>query len=513
MRTSLMPAGRKQSASDRSRQIGGSVLDLFAGCGGLSLGFHTAGFEVLAGVEADPVAAATHAANFHPHAPAHAGARSVTLHPHHLLEALGLDPKTRVDVLVGGPPCQAFARIGRAKLRAESSRRNGPADHRAWLQDPRVGLYANYLEYVDVLRPVALVMENVPDVLNHGGGNHAEAVCEELDRHGYDAAYTLLNAAHFGVPQMRERMFLIGLRRDLGVGAITFPAPTHGHALPQGYALTRACALRTVDLMATEGSKGTHYSPGQKGVEDLPPAPTAAEALGDLPALHARRLLASGDLRRGVRRLDQATPHSRAAHSAYARLMREWPGFASDAVSAHVIRYLPRDYAIFARMRAGDQYPEAFALAQEMLAREVRRLPEMPRPGARAWRELQARIVPPYDPDKFPNKWRKMEADAPARTLMAHLGKDSYSHIHYDSAQARTISVREAARLQSFPDGFRFCGSMNSGFRQIGNAVPPLVVYALARHVRSLLGMRQRPDFRASIGFLDPASPGHGKRR
>ena len=95
--------------------------------------------------------------------------------------------------------------------------------------------------------------------------------------------------------------------------------------------------------------------------------------------------------------------------------------------------------------------------------------------------------MPPYDPGKFPNKWRKMEADEPARTLMAHLGKDGYSHIHYDSAQARTISVREAARLQSFPDGFRFEGTMNPAFRQIGNAVPPLLAKAIGVVVRDAL--------------------------
>ena len=88
--------------------------------------------------------------------------------------------------------------------------------------------------------------------------------------------------------------------------------------------------------------------------------------------------------------------------------------------------------------------------------------------------------MPPYDAGKFPNKWRKMWRDQPARTLMAHFGKDSYSHIHYDSDQARTISVREAARLQSFPDGFVFCGTMNPAGRQIGNAVPPLLAKALA---------------------------------
>jgi DNA (cytosine-5)-methyltransferase 1 len=80
-----------------------------------------------------------------------------------------------------------------------------------------------------------------------------------------------------------------------------------------------------------------------------------------------------------------------------------------------------------------------------------------------------------------------MEPDKPARTLMAHLGKDGYSHIHYDSSQARTISVREAARLQSFPDGFEFCGTMNPAFRQIGNAVPPLLSQAIAKKMISCI--------------------------
>jgi DNA (cytosine-5)-methyltransferase 1 len=70
---------------------------------------------------------------------------------------------------------------------------------------------------------------------------------------------------------------------------------------------------------------------------------------------------------------------------------------------------------------------------------------------------------------------------------MAHLGKDSYSHIHYDSGQARTISIREAARLQSFPDGFEFCGTMNPAFRQVGNAVPPLLAFRMAEAIKAVL--------------------------
>jgi len=105
----------------------------------------------------------------------------------------------------------------------------------------------------------------------------------------------------------------------------------------------------------------------------------------------------------------------------------------------------------------------------------------------------------PYDPSKFPNKWWVLDANKPVRTLLAHLGKDSYSHIHYDQAQARTISIREAARLQSFPDGFNFAGSMNPALKQIGNAVPALFAYAIAMSVRSTLGAPSIKDMRLEL--------------
>ena len=176
--------------------------------------------------------------------------------------------------------------------------------------------------------------------------------------------------------------------------------------------------------------------------------------------------------------------------------MRTWPGFAAPEVLAdHVIRYLPRDYDLFARMNPGDQYPQAWQHAQDMLAERIAKLRRQGvtvTPGSAEYERLRQAIVPPYDAGKFPNKWRKMWRDRPARTLMAHLGKDSYSHIHYDCEQARTISVREAARLQSFPDGFMFCGTMNPAFRQIGNAVPPLLARALAGEIMSALTGAER---------------------
>jgi DNA (cytosine-5)-methyltransferase 1 len=177
--------------------------------------------------------------------------------------------------------------------------------------------------------------------------------------------------------------------------------------------------------------------------------------------------------------------------------MKSWPGFEApeEGLRDHVIRYLPRDYELFARLNPGDQYPEAYQHALKMLSERVaqlRRQNRAVREGSVEYERLRAEIVPPYDATKFPNKWRKMWRDQPARTLMAHLGKDSYSHIHFDSEQARTISVREAARLQSFPDGFVFAGTMNPAFRQIGNAVPPLMAKALADTIACALGTAKK---------------------
>lgn len=460
------------------------VLDLFSGCGGISLGFHAAGCEIVAAVEFDEHAAGSHGANFHPGHKCHGRARDITLTPpHELNHQLGLgEPEESFDIIVGGPPCQAFARVGRSKLREV-------AEHpEAFRHDTRARLYIDYLEYVRVCKPLAVVLENVPDMLNFGGHNIANEVCEALSALGYTCSYTLLNAAFFGVPQMRERAFLVGIRREI-TDRIVFPAATHWIELPPGYEGSRAVARKLLANSDTHGADN-FWQPISESNPHLVSAVTIEEALQDLPPIYARTEMASGGLRRGARRFDVLVPYPRVKKlSAYARVMREWPGLDVPlALSDHVIRYLPRDYKLFARMEPGTQYPEALKLSLRMFeeALEVRRKNgESLSEGTTAWKKLRSSIVPPYDHTKFPNKWRKMERDKPARTLMAHLGKDSYSHIHYDSEQARTISVREAARLQSFPDSFTFKGTMNPAFRQIGNAVPPLLAKAVATQLLS----------------------------
>ena len=153
---------------------GGSprILDLFAGCGGFSLGFATAGFSTLGAIELDPLAARSHALNFHKGQDPlliarHGRSRDITtLEPDEVIREFCPHKTTdAVDVLIGGPPCQAFARVGRAKLREI-------AQHpRAFLKDARSNLYLRFLHYVRELRPLAIVLENVPDALNFGGHN------------------------------------------------------------------------------------------------------------------------------------------------------------------------------------------------------------------------------------------------------------------------------------------------------------------------------------------------------
>lgn len=265
-----------------------------------------------------------------------------------------------------------------------------------------------------------------------------------------------------------------------------FPAPTHRVDVPAGYASARRFALKNVDVATS------HYVTAPLPAGKLPDAVTVREATVDLASVcrsewRAENWIPSRNI------VDRSTYAGAAV--GYAQLMQLWPGFANEggSVDAHVVRHTPRDYSLFRDMAHGEQYPEMHRRAVARFIAEVERrraAGEEIEPESERWIKLQASMVPPYDPEKFPNKWRKLEPDRPSCTLTAHLGKDAYSHIHYDCDQARTISVREAARLQSFPDGYVFSGTMNSAFRQIGNAVPPLLAQAIAIKLAELLGIK-----------------------
>jgi DNA (cytosine-5)-methyltransferase 1 len=461
------------------------LLDLFSGCGGMALGFVTAGCFSVGGIEIDKEAARSYAWNFHRQTDGEpdvlqANPKDILkVGPRELMKDLRWRTEKGVDLIVGGPPCPAFTRVGRAKLR-EVAR-----DPEAYKNDPRARLYVPYLEYVRELQPLALVMENVPDILNWGGHNLADEICESLEKN-YRCAYTVLNAADYGVPQLRERFFLVAIHKKVGREPI-FPAPTRTGELPRGYTGSRRVALK--HIRATDASEHRWYVPPPGLTSSHGEWVTARQALADLPPLTDHL---HGLDRRGARHLNGKLPYGDEPPSVYAQRMKDWPGFkAEDHLRDHVTRCLKmRDYRLFKEMRPGDDYPKAYELAEKLFEQEVERCRK-----ARLPLPSRAEYVPPYDPRKFPNKWRKMDEEEPARTLMAHLGKDTYSHIHYADAQQRVISVREAARLQSFPDGFRFSGKMNAAFRQIGNSVPPLLAWAIAHELLSQLGAKIQHPF------------------
>jgi DNA (cytosine-5)-methyltransferase 1 len=422
------------------------VLDLFAGCGGLSLGLQRAGFEIMAGLDSDPHASASHALNFHARCPGHAMPLDLTdpgVTPKKVCNRLGLGPpEEAVDVVVGGPPCQAFARIGRAKLRAIAG------DPEAFLKDPRAGLHERWIAWVRELEPLAVLVENVPDALTAGGRNIAEEIAIDLDELGFISRYTLLNTVHYGIPQTRERMLLIGLSKELGT-VPTFPCPTHAHDMPAGYEGIRRAIFRAVH--SDDLFPAPHWQEPPTVAGPLRPAVTARQAIGDLPPITSLR---DGTLRGGPRRFDTPAGYRRGRPSDYARDMRGWHGFEApvDGPRDHVIRYLPRDWPIVERMRPGVESPAAHDIAEMLFQEQLkacRQTRQRVSKGTRAWQDLRRSIVPPYRVDGFPNRWWKLDAEGPLWTLMAHLGKDDFSHIHYDSEQARTIPVREAARLSS----------------------------------------------------------------
>jgi DNA (cytosine-5)-methyltransferase 1 len=393
------------------------VLELCSGCGGMSLGLKRAGFDLIAHVEVDETAAASYALNFQPPVADRREAWSrprdmILSDPASLSAELGLEGEAveQFDILAAGLPCQAFARIGRSKLRSVTG------DEDAFKNDPRAQLYQRFLQYVGAVQPAAILIENVPDILNFGGHNVPEEICKTLERLGYDVRYTLLNAACYGVPQMRERLFLVAIDSSLG-HVPSFPAPTHSAKLPSGYEGARTVALRHVP------DSGSHFVAIPLAARGLPPAVTVRAALSDLPRIteHFRDVAV---MRR--RRTTDVVPYSNCADiSAFATQMRTWPGLQKvhTGTDGHVVRLTPRDFEIFKRMRRGGDYPHAAAVAEKIFEERLAAHYPCPAKGSKTYDALRKTCVPPYDPGKFPNKWWKLDPAMPSRTLTAHMGK------------------------------------------------------------------------------------------
>jgi DNA (cytosine-5)-methyltransferase 1 len=388
------------------------VVELFAGAGGLSLGFEQAGFDIAAAIEIDPIHCAIHELNF-PHTKVICA---------NVTELSGADVRrranlegTQIDVVIGGPPCQGFSLMGQRVL-----------------DDPRNELVFHFLRIVMELKPLTFVMENVPGMASGKHHDLLDQLIERFEAGGYRVRmpYQLLNAANFGVPQSRRRLFLLG-----ALSGTTLPDyPANQTAMP---ALKSKRSSNTNDLFSLFGAEDT-----------LPACPTVGEAIFDLPEIESHDALFDTDEL-------MVRP---SGGSEYAKIMR-----------GELIE--PTDYAW---PRTYDPKVLSGCLRAEHTELSQRRFAQTP-PGSV---ETVSRFL-------------RLNPDGVCNTLRAGTNTDRGAFsaprpIHPISP--RCITVREAARLHSYPDWFRFHRTIWHGFREVGNAVPPRLGRAVGTRVLEALG-------------------------
>jgi len=384
-----------------------TTIDLFCGAGGITEGFRRAGFSCLYANDIDHWAIETFKAN-------HPGTRADN-RPVEDIDAAALRRELRLepgdlDVVVGGPPCQGFSI-------------NAPE---RFLDDPRNSLFKHYVRFLDEFKPKTLLLENVPGMLSLGGGVIFDQIIHELGTRGYEVRARILFAAHYGVPQERWRMIVIGSRIS--------PPPSHPY--PTHYAHARA---------NFKGGKTLTFRLMPLEEHTLLPAVTVGDALGDLPRLS---MGAGGEI----------VAYDRPAHTDYARSMR-----AGGSVT--------------------------FNHAAGKLSLQNAERMRYVKPGG-SWRDIPRHLLPrgmqQARLSDHTKRYGRLRNDGLAGTVLTKC--DPHWGAVFLPDQDRALTVREAARLQSFPDSYKFLGPRVAQYEQVGNAVPVLMAEAVAREFRHALG-------------------------
>jgi DNA (cytosine-5)-methyltransferase 1 len=375
-----------------------TCVDLFAGAGGLAVGFRAAGWAVIAGNDLDADASATFRLNF-PEAVFFEGPVS-QLTADDILRRCDIEVGS-LDCLIGGPPCQSFSYN----------------NHKRSEKDERARLFEHYLRIVRGLRPKTLVMENVPGILTIGNGSVVEEIKTALEDEalGYKSCLRVLSADEYGTPQLRRRVFIVASR--IGDPEELLPSPTHRSADPRKRATQKAKGLKRTVTVA-------------QAIGDLPPIPNGGGTLTSKRGPTSAFCAFQRAMRKGTRKLYNHTCHG---------------------------------------------------LTKVNLDRIVR----VPEGGN--WRDIPRELLPAgmqrAKLTDHTKRYGRLDRKGLASTLLTKCDPHWGAYIH--PTQDRTISVREAARLQGFPDGFRFAGaSLGKHYEQVGNAVPVPVASAIGRAVQ-----------------------------
>lgn len=342
-----------------------NVIDLFCGCGGLSKGFEKAGYNIIAGIDSEKSALKTFEHN-------HKNAKGLCLDLSDNNSFKEIDKVIngqRVDVVIGGPPCQGFSLTGPRNL-----------------NDDRNKLYLAIIESVKRYAPKAFLIENVPGMANLYNGAIKDEIIEQFNALGYNVTYKIVCAADYGVPQIRKRLVFVGLKNKQN---FNFPEPYLSE---------------------------DNYITCEQAISDLP---TLEDSLGE-----------------------EVSSYIQNPKNAYQKQMR---GNSPTLYNHTSINHKDFVKNVIALVPDGGNYKD---------------LPK----GVGESR-------------KFHMAWTRLNSKKPARTV--DTGHRNLFHYKYN----RCPTVRESARIQSFPDDFVFIGTRNQQNKQVGNAVPVLMSYALAKQI------------------------------
>lgn len=393
-----------------------TFIDLFAGCGGLSEGFYRQGFKALAHVEIDHWACETLRTRmkFYGYKNYDKEVIEHDITSDDILERIDSAVNGRtVDIIIGGPPCQAYSTAGRVR------------DGKKMASDPRNYLFESYVKILEYYSPKFFVFENVTGLLSAQVKNEPifpkvlKALGNKYKVIG-NPEVLVHNTADYGVPQLRKRVIIIGVRKDIDKSAEEiYESIIKTHWNPETQNGERKGRKRFIDVRQAIGDLPS-VEPGQDASTETFDYPCDNEFLKKIGKPGVNPLM--DHIARNHNDMDrerfQVMIHN---HWSFGQLRRELPQYEHE----------------------------------------------------------HARV--------FDNSYVVQWWDLPSKTILAHIHKDGFQFIHPDEEQRRTFTVREAARIQSFPDDFEFKGSRGEKYKQIGNAVPPLFAEALAKSIRKNL--------------------------